>query len=655
MEGSMRGISRFLVEAGWVFSLFASPVLAHGGRYLGPSDTVPPGGTAPGPTSAGPVGPGGVGPTSPGPGGPGAAPKGPGPSNGGPGSVGAGGVRSGGTVGPDLSLWVYWWELNSGPFLNLKRAVFSEGPMTGDDLWLGRRSGRGEPLKPTPELIQGLAVPALKKALEEETQSDIVTGCLIALGKMGGEPGLVDLFRGFLPSRHQDISETAALAMGILADPKGLEILSHLVKDDEEGRKDTGRSEVPFRTRAFAVYGMGLIGGGSRDELLRAEVVRRIREVLRTDRSAYKDVKVACILSLALVPDPDRSALEDLRRILRDPDQDEILRAHCPLSLAKLLTRDHPLREEVVKDLLGLLGGRRERMTFVRQSTVYALGLLLRQGQELDGEGIKALQRNLGDARDEQERNFTMIALGKIGGPEAQKFLLEQIEKGRQPMRPWAALGLGILGRSALEAGARLDSAIPAGVMEAFSKEGNRSHLAAYAIALGMLQHLSSAGLLLDVMRSAKDDELKGYCCVALGMMQARETKAEMQRVVKESVRRPELLQQAVIGLGLLGDKTLVPDLLEILREAKTLAVQSAAASALGFIGDSRSIGPLVEALLDKKAQPLGRGLCAVALGIICDREELAWNTKLKVDFNYRASVTSLTDKAGGTGICDIL
>src|SRR5678815_11649 len=42
-------------------------------------------------------------------------------------------------------------------------------------------------------------------------------------------------------------------------------------------------------------------------------------------------------------------------------------------------------------------------------------------------------------------RAFTLISIGRQGGPEAREFLLDVLEHGERTMRPWCALALGIL------------------------------------------------------------------------------------------------------------------------------------------------------------------------------------------------------------------
>ena len=74
----------------------------------------------------------------------------------------------------------------------------------------------------------------------------------------------------------------------------------------------------------------------------------------------------------------------------------------------------------------------------------------------------------------------------------------------------------------------------------------------------------------------------------------------------------------------------------------------------MGFIGDARSVDPLVGMLKDQELTGGARGFAAVALGIVAEKEELPWNAKFSVDINYRANTTTVTGEKG-TGLLDIL
>ena len=128
---------------------------------------------------------------------------------------------------------------------------------------------------------------------------------------------------------------------------------------------------------------------------------------------------------------------------------------------------------------------------------------------------------------------------------------------------------------------------------------------------------------------------------------------APIQELVKKARYSPDLLKSGAIALGLLGDNLVVPDLLGMLETASSLSSQAAISSALGFIGDSRSVDPLIALMQREGVTDLARAFGAVALGIIADKEELPWNSKIGVGSNYRANTATLTDQKGG--ILDIL
>jgi hypothetical protein len=169
-------------------------LLAHGGTYRGPGDTVPSnpgGGGGRTPNPGGPTTPGPSGPTTPGPSGP-TTPGGAGPTTGGP--TGGGG-RSNPTTGrgglhleDDLSQWQFWWEFNKEPFLNLKKAIRSGDSVTGSlEFHYGRsvKTDVEDILKRTDKDIKDKVLPKLVQKLQETDQRDIVSSCLVALAKIG--------------------------------------------------------------------------------------------------------------------------------------------------------------------------------------------------------------------------------------------------------------------------------------------------------------------------------------------------------------------------------------------------------------------------------------------------------------------------------------
>ena len=128
----------------------------------------------------------------------------------------------------------------------------------------------------------------------------------------------------------------------------------------------------------------------------------------------------------------------------------------------------------------------------------------------------------------------------------------------------------------------------------------------------------------------------------------------KLGRVNQTSVSAPAAEPQAapsrptIGGLALQGDKDSVPQLLDMLREAKGLGSQAALASALGLVGDARSLEPLVAMAGDPSLTQGARTFATVALGLVCDRELLPWNFSVSEGVNYVAATPTLLGSANG-------
>lgn len=670
---------------------------AHGGQYRGPGDIVPPGGTASTPGGVGTPG-GGVGPSVPGTG----RPTTPGPQGPGvPGAPAQGAFTPGSGDGSDLTSWAFWWEFNKDPYLNLKAHLHEGLAESGSPGWfLGLDEKRPKhTLAPDEKDIRTVVVPALLHALETESSSDVVTGCLVALAKIGdppsegGESAFEPVIARFLSHPSSEIQETAAVALGILANPRSIPLLRDLALNTSRGRQLVGSNvEVPYRTRAFAAYGLGLIGSRTGDEPSRMLVVQILRQAMEADDTRTRDLKVGCTIAMGLVPlttieapslsegtpaRPESSRLAQIDYLLGflgDEEQHSLVRAHGPAALARLVNagglppgRASEVRERVAGELLRRIETPRESID-IQQSCILALGQLgTSDDSPLDRRIRGVLVEVPKRMADQQARRFSLIALAQSGGTpgsgdpahgtaEVCSALLKQLVDGKSSVQPWAGLACGVLAERLVSH--QLDALVPAGlgrgVRQALAEESDPAHLGAYAIAAGIMRDVESIPILLKRLERERDDTAAGYLAVALGLTGAREAVPRIQALVEASRHRPDLLKQAAIALGLLGDKEAVPKLVGLLREARSLGAQAALASALGIIGDRRSLVPLVEMLADGDLTDGARGFAAVALGIVADKEKWPWNSKIALDLNYRASAPTLTDP-GGTGILDIL
>ena len=690
---------------------------AHGGTYRGPGDTVPPGGGGGGgggaPSSGGPSSPGPGGPASPGastPGAPAGAPGGPsGPT-----------TSGGGNTGPDLTIWQYWWGFNKEPYIILRAAVRSGSVQTGSDdffLGFGEKEQARNSLAPSEITIRNKIVPALKTALRTERQNDILDASLIALAKIGdaqtedGSEPMAEDIKKFLPHASQQLSETAAVSLGILANdsPENVGILLALLNDDsstlrgEYGVQILG--SIPVRTRAFAAYGLGLIGSRAGEES-KAQINDALVALLDGPgkQLGTRDVQVASIISMGLTPLPVDPAAEPLElkqaktatgwpkpeQVTNRQEQIAFLMnyfedvegnnfmicAHVPMAVARLmqdLPGDHVLRKQAATRLLQETKRLAKSAREIKQSCVQALGQIADCDEdELDAEIREALMNVGEELADPQAKRFALIALGQacgrpgsgagspIGGLEVKKdnprsYLMTQLSKAQSTERPWAALGLAILERSLDDEKMPSSPDAKRALREALRDAKSGAEVGGYAIAVGIAKDSDSKAVLREKFERTSEDEARGYCAVGLGLLDDREAIEPITEIIAKSKYKPDLLKSAAIGLGLLGDKSIVDTLIEMLDNATGLSSQAALASALGFIGDARSVDPLIDMLEDDQKTALARGFAAAALGIVADKEELPWNTKISVNINYRANTTTLTSPDAGTGILDLL
>jgi HEAT repeat protein len=656
------------------------PASAHGGTFRGPLGPGAGGG-------GGAIGPRPLGPTGPA-----------GPAT--PGVLTPGGGTPGGPAA-DLTRWELWWLQNQAPYLALKEHVHSSGADSGVDGWFlgeGQKAQRVS-LRPTEDQIRKLVVPALLRVLERETNNDLVSGAMVALAKIGdgGDAAAGERFEAaiarFLTDGSQETRETAAVALGILASPRSIPTLAHLLWSTDQGRKMVRTNEVDNRTRAFAAYGLGLVGARTQSEIDRQLIVSVLRRGLEGDDTKTRDLEVACVIALGLVPlatieappapapaarraPPESSRLAQLDyvlSILRDERREWLARAQCPVTLARLLVglpEPHRARyrAEIAGELVALVERERDRAE-VLQSCVLALGQIgTNDGKDpLDQRIRRALVNVTRFFGEPQARAFALVAAAEAGARygsdplgegvgDAREFLLDQLANGKHWLQPWAALACGVLGRN-------LEQRSPThAVLETLRRvlrvalEDERVHerLGAYALAAGLTGSADSAPRLMKLLAKELPDEVRGQVALGLALLGHLEAVEPLREIVARSKYRPELLRLAAIALGILGEKDIGPQLAAMLAEARSLAAQSAIASALGFIGDRGSVEPLLALLESRVATEQARAFAAVALGNVADKEPLPWNTKIGFGLNYRAAPSTLSDPLTGTGILDI-
>ena len=663
-----------LLGAGLSALLFLTPTAAgHGGTYKAPPGA--PGAPVPNPKTGLP-GPG-TGPTY------GGSPVAPGTPGGAPGTPG--GLPD---TGVDRVRWTWWWEFHREPYLELKRHVFTGAPTSGDGGFLGGGSRTAPVLRPTPARIRTEVLPALYATLETAKQTDLVSSALIAVARVADDledldqRAAADRIRPFLRSNNHEIAEAAVLALGILGHEPSAPLLSALMADESYGRSLLGQERVTFRVRAFAAYGLGLLGAASEREDVRRYVVHQLAATLEAVRGAPQvDLEAACILSLGLVPLADGGVAPEegerrpvtagrgaqvayLEELLRDKKRETLVRAQVPLSLARL-ARGGAVAERAKRTLVERLAPMRRERREVVQSAIVGLGLLADNDTDpLDQRVRNALMGVDADHADRGARFLARISLARIGARpgtgeakglnDARRFLLRDLSRGKAQERPWAALALGVLERGRLDRGSMPDAGVTLALRSALDGAKAPDEVGALAVALGLVRDASSSDLLASKLDRLRDDEGRGQLALALGMVGARDQAVRLRPLVGSAVFRPLLLKEASTGLALLGEKETVPYLIDLLGEARSLSSQASLAQAVGRIGDARAIAPLVQMIQDRDLTDRARAFAAVALGLVGDLDPLPWHVPLAEHGNHLAAPPTLYDDVG-RGILNLL
>ncbi len=666
-----------------------SDAFAHGGAYRGPAGEVPPDSREPSdppppPEGGGPTTPGGEtgGPTTGGGdiggpstgggdgGGPTTGGGGTGPSTGG---GGTGGAKTGGAgrptsrkKGPGYEDWTFWWNFNKDDILQLKSAIKKAQTGTGTAVHVfGRKKGRTNQIKSaTDAAIQNDIVPALQAMLDEEDLNfDIQSAAALALAKIGDKTIVPTLKRMALNQKtgsgkyHRVVEESAALAFGLLQDDsdENREFLIQLISD-----KDRNASFV----RPFAAISLGLLGAEN-DKF--DQTYEALMNILQ-GKESKPDIKPASLVAIGLLE--NEQAVPDLLFMLDNGKVDrkgaEALKdyelAFAVQALGKI---GRPGTDEdanaVIDKITSLLTGKGKKKAEknIRRSAAIALGQIAPQCETKVQDAIIGTLKSVAkNGQDGSERNFAMIALGRLAAADGVdekvrsdtvKALKYHLDKGKPAniSQPFAALAMGLVGRTM--SSSEEDIRKPLRLKFAEGAKGDPRARGAYAIASGLVRDPLAVPELVGVLSDrGADKRLRGYTAVALGMTGDSNSRDAIRAALADDTDR-DLRVQTAIAAGLMNDATVIGELVKILESGEeSQFILGSVALALGQIGDERAIAPLLEISADteKKYPDITRALATVALGQIGDRRDVPTLSRVARDINFRAIglVPSLTE-----------
>lgn len=598
----------------------------------------------------------------------------------------------------DPGAWQLWWEFNKDAYLRYGRIRTGATATAGDDFFLGagehlqRVGGRADRA-----LVETRITPSLLDAISKGGSNEFMQEALLGIAKIGGDKNRAKfdyILNWYLDQENSNeaMSRVAPVALGILSTPASYPALANLALDNERGREIYG-GEVDETMRAFAAYGMGLIGSRSTDGALRTRVVRDLVAVLEDEETDTNEPRVAAMFSLGLVPldvvedipvcycgtckveGPETSLQAQTTYLLRyftaDKEFDSVVRAHTATTLGRLIEARPSgmtlrLKEVVAEFLIEGLARYAKQPPVVKQSIVASLGLIGdADGDEVDQWIRWALGRSATRGGPIEQR-FALMSLAQVGARagqveesrwagtnDARTRLLHALSRGKKDVKPWAGLALGVMGYHLTASGQESDDGVDLALRRAIRQSKTADSLGAYALAAGLRADDGASEELLKKLDKVKDEAAASYASLGLGLMGSDESVAPLRALLEEADEKPLLALRAGVALGLLGDAEIVGDLCVLLEETESLETRVAAARTLGYLGDRRGVEKLLELIGDENAAEEVKEAAVAAIGFASDPAPRSWRSDLTRGTNYLARTTTLTN-AESPGVLDM-
>lgn len=563
---------------------------------------------------------------------------------GGPNTPGAGpATGGGGSMGKKLprpesfDSWKFWWEYNKERFFDPRPRVDD-----GDSRIASHDVTGPTPYRLTADDVENRIVPLLKSTLAEDDM-DILDSAILALGRVlpaSDAPLAFDDIVAKLESRYRLVQQSAILALGVLGAREAAPLLVEILIDSTKGRELLNLdAPVPDLHRSFAALALGYLGAN--------ETIPALKTAFESPGAGSRSVRASVLVALGLFEEGRDEIVAFLRDSLRDATLDEDTRGQIPIALARLGDRSSIA-------VFVTLATDPKTADRVRESAIIALGSL---AEANDRDVIESLSSIMRDAPNDQDRHFAIIALADVaeralrgdlaGNREIvaaiRASLLSELRKRQYAQQaPWAGLALAIVGR-ALPIGSADRVEIEQALLEKFREETNPSILPAYALALGVVDAKVAAAEIQKLMLDTNELDLKGYCAVALGFLKHRDAQEPLRKYLLDD-RDPRLRLQVATALGLMGDTGSIDLLVDAFARTKSLNGISSLARAIGLIGDRRAIDPLDALIRDRSSNGLARGFGCVALGMLAEKFERPWNTRISIGINYRTQVVALKE-----------
>ncbi len=547
-------------------------------------------------------------------GGPGGGSPPPGPKTQGP---GAGSPRTvPAAVAQTPSTWWTWWERNRFDYLVPVRAR-QDLPTTGGDDPLAQRTAQrlaGALAARRAEVVRERVAPHLERHLRHPDYN-LRASALLSAAKLEGAARVPALRTG-LRDAHQVVRDGALLGLGASASEEGAGILASIAADEREGKAALGEGgSIPARTRGMALLGLGICRARGGPDLATA-AARKVLE--RKKETGRQELGVGACIALGL--SGSKEGIPDLLRVAVDRDEPTPVRCRALAALGAI--GDASARPAVTRLL-----GDRDRM--VRGAAALALGDLVRAP---DAEAAEKLIAYVGKEEDTTASAFALISLGKAAGETATEDLARRVVRGRDTLRSFASIGLGLAlrgGRESIERERLRDS---------FRNDRAPERRGAHAIALGLAEQRAEAATVAKVYREAASLSQRVELAEALALLgggEGREALLEKLGRDRSNFGR----SQAAFALGFYCDPQDVHPLGEALRRNSTSTLMGPYSLSLGFHGSGAAVEVLLRVLEEGRIEPIPAAAAIDALAVALQEDPIPTLHRVARGSNHEADL----------------
>jgi HEAT repeat protein len=247
------------------------------------------------------------------------------------------------------------------------------------------------------------------------------------------------------------------------------------------------------------------------------------------------------------------------------------------------------------------------------------------------GEVLTALHLAAGAEGDEASRAFALLSIGELGGLEARRELIDRLTRGRQNLRPWAALAAGRLARGTA------DPEVGRVLARLLVEERNRDTRAALALAIGLSRTTEGRPSVRRLVREGVNGRERGFAALAAALGEDEGGRPVLRQALGETVD-PRVRALAGLALAVFREPQDAEPLAALFAAVDEPSVLATAALALAWNGTDGA----VEALRRECAGsgPAERRAAALlALGLAVSPEPVPASAAATAGWDYLASV----------------